>query len=99
MLEIARMLTISTAHISKETADLLAGDVDFGIDVCWGACLSVYNKGDYGWLVFADAANTGHPGMPADLAACLRLAQENDCEWLCLDRDGDVVESLPVYDW
>ena len=93
-MEISRMLTISTAHITESTAKELE---NFGPPIpdwlCW---LSVYTKSDYGWWIFVDDSE---PTTPSDLAACLRLARRHNCEWLCLDCDGEIVDELPTYDW
>lgn len=99
MLEIARMLTISTAHISKETADLLAGNYPMKLVPVWEMSVGIYGKEEYGWYIYFSPAEHIHPSMPEDLAACLRLARQQQCSVLCLDSDGDVVEGLPVYDW
>lgn len=95
-MEITRMLTISTAHISRETAATLDFDDD---TLAWECCISIYKKENYGWLIYASDAETEDPDMPDDLGACIRLARKNDCEWLCLDCDGEILETLPTYDW
>ena len=91
MLEICKMLTISTAHITKETADMLSiSETD----------LIVYDKDEYGWwIAVCDIDLYELSGVPDDLAACVRLAMQNGCEWLCLDCDGEVVDCLPTYEW
>ena len=99
MMEIARMLTISTAHISKETADLLAGNYPIELVPVWEMSVGIYAKEEYGWYIYFSLAEHIHPSMPEDLAACLHLARQYQCSVLCLDNDGDVVEGLPVYDW
>ena len=98
-MEITRMLTISTAHISKETADLLAGEFPMQIVPAWEMSVGIYSKEDFGWYIYTSPLDRIDPSMPEDLAACLRLAHKHDCEVLCLDCDGEVVEGLPVYDW
>lgn len=94
MLEISKMLTLSTAHITKETANLL-DNVDTPIDVC------IYDKGTatdhYGWFL-VDWALAGET-IPEDLRACFKLAESKGCNWLCLDCDGAVTELLPTYEW
>ena len=92
-MEISKILTISTAHITEETARLL--DIEPDND---NMHLSVYNKAEFGWFVYVykniDAIN-----VPDDLRKCLELAKANDCEWLCLDCDADVVDELDEYEW
>lgn len=94
-MEITRMLTISTAHVSKETAAKL----DYEDGFAWECCLAIYRKEDCGWLIFVDAANLSSKSIPEDLKACLALARAKNCEWLCLDCDGEALGILPTYDW
>ena len=94
-MEITCMLTLSTSHISKETAARLDDPDGFSLE-CW---LSIYNTQDYGWWIFVDSANVYAEDMPDDLKACILLADANACEWLCLDCDGEILETLPTYDW
>jgi hypothetical protein len=94
-MEIAHVITISTAHVSKETASRLDDADGFSYE-CW---LSIYNKQDYGWWILVDSADLEADDMPDDLAACICLARKYDCEWLCLDCDAEVLETLPTYDW
>lgn len=104
-LEITKMLTISTANVSRETADL----INENCDEDWGQNFpTCYTKGLYGYLIyvspnFIDEDEDGVPhctyDIPEDLFNCMSLAYERDCQWLCLDRDGAVVKDLPVFDW
>ncbi len=90
-MEITKCLTISTAHVTENTAQKLSRDPNTNE---LGLC--VYEKGEHGyWIVVPDYRVV----IPADLAACLELARKNDCRWLCLDRDGEEVHELPTYDW
>lgn len=96
-MDITHVLTISTAHITRQTADLL---VDADSDVwAWPCCVSVYDKAEYGWWIFAAGANVRAKTMPKDLVDCIRLATRHNCDWLCLDCDGEIVPELPQYDW
>ena len=96
MLEISKILTISTAHISLIGAEYLDYEVETGTTE-----LIVYEKGEYGWLILARYCD--EDGYDSDVPKCIRdcidLAKKHDCEWLCLDRDGEVVSELPNYDW
>lgn len=87
---------ISTCHISPETVDLLVeaheapGDVP-GIMIC-----AEYEEGYF--IRFDDGSHLD--AMPDDLAAIFHwLAMCGfDSGWVRLDRDGDDVEDLPVYE-
>ena len=97
--DIAKILTISTAHITEETSDALNRDPHEN-----NLGLSVYNKSDYGWFIYIsemekESLQREDTNMPADLKACFELAIKNDCEWLCLDCDGPEYDELPTYDW
>lgn len=108
MLEIDKMLTLSTAHITPHTGGLLDeylrrrehefdGDIEQNFDGC-----SVYPKADYGWFIYVDDAKDDpavFDKLPADFAYLVDYALSHDCKWLCLDRDGDVVDDLISYDW
>ena len=93
-MDIVKMLTISTAHITKRTADMLDA-IDTPFDVC------IYDKGTaldkYGW--FLTDWTLQEETRPEDLRACCKFAERNDCAWLCLDCDGEVVDCLPTYEW
>lgn len=104
-LEITKMLTISTANISKETADLINEECNTWSNPEFPAC---FTKGEFGYLInvpedFIGEDEDGAPyctyDIPDDLFNCMSLAYERDCQWLCFDRDGMVVETLPVFDW
>lgn len=88
-MEVCKMLTISTAHISAETAELLDYDEIEGV--------VAYNKGGYGWFIYTDAREAN--AIPADLRRVLDAAYEAGCEVLCLDNDGERLSTLPVYQW
>lgn len=91
-LEITKTLTLSTAHITKETATFLDSDPDN---------LIVYKKGEYGWFINIDSEifEEELTSIPYDLVTLIILAKENECSYLCLDCDGLIVEELPVYEW
>jgi hypothetical protein len=92
-LEIEKVLTISTAHLSPETAKVLTEENSFG----W----IVFPKGDIGWFIYTakqiDVLDP--PDTPTDLLQCVLLARANDCAWLCLDRDAGRVMGAPTYEW
>lgn len=105
-MEISKILTISTAHISAETERRLRrttsdGLFDFDMPVA-------YEKGEYGYWIhvpesfpFLEGSDEecDIPCIPEDLWNCMKLAKNEGCSWLCLDRDGDVLDELPEYNW
>lgn len=92
-LDIAKILTLSTAHIKPETATMLDNEPntdDLG--------LSVYNKAGYGWFIYIDSViDDAFDHLPQDLTACIAFAKKQECEWLCLDADGEEIEELNIY--
>lgn len=94
---VTHMLTLSTAHIDKPTADLL----DEEGEANRFPALSVYPKNageQYGWFIYVGQDWHG-PAVPECLAACLDACGKAGCGLLCLDTDGPVVADLPTYDW
>lgn len=100
MFEITKMLTLSTAHITEETAKRLEKDPD---DNNLG--LSVYSKSNFGFFIYFRDIDGNLPkeytndDFPEDLYKCILLAHELGCEILCLDCDGEETELLEKYDW
>ena len=97
-MEITKMLTISTAHISRDTARKLSDRA-----YCQQMDTAVFEKDRYGWWVYCNSVLEddlgGREWVPDDLWRCMELANKNSCEWLCLDSDAQIIEGLPVYDW
>ena len=103
-MDISKMLTVSTVHITKETAKFIH-------NVCKDNNLSrliVYDKSAkysdcterYGWFIYCNV-DLQDLQVPEDLLQVMCFARYNHCDWLCLDRDSEVVASkyLDVYEW
>ena len=98
MLEITKLLTISTAHVKESTMKLL--DKEPNTDTL-GLC--VYNKADFGYYIMTDKntlqrINT-QPDFPEELKTLIILAVDLNCSTLCLDCDCDILPYLPTNDW
>jgi hypothetical protein len=87
---IEAVFTISTAHISQETAEALNGGSTFN--------LIVNDKGQLGWWFYV-ADHASWSVVPDDLKACLQMALNLGCSWLCLDQDAAQVENLEIWEW
>jgi hypothetical protein len=85
-LEICTMLVLSTEHLDPAARRALSD----------GAVIA-YEKGEYGWFVYAGSAAAG-PDL-APLRAVLSFAAHHGAEWVCFDRDGPVVETLARWEW
>jgi len=92
-MEISKMLTISTAHITEKTADLLEIELDNdNMQLC------VYNRADFGWFIHIPD-DCEDCDIPQDLLTLIKFAKDIECDWLCLDCDGEVLEYLDSYEW
>ena len=94
---IIKMLELSTAHVTKQTAeqlDELCSNRNYD-DVI------VYGKGEYGWIVYGYPSADYDPpeNTPADLQDVITLARERGCYWIMFDRDADKIEDLKTYEW
>lgn len=73
-------------------------------DACeCGPYLVVDPISEYGYRICTSPETTElflRNHRPEDpLAVLIRLAQAHNCDWVGVDRDGDTVDGLPVYDW
>lgn len=92
-MEISRMLTLSTAHITQSTNDWISQQEIF--------CLPAFQKDDYGWFIYISNEPLDDESMniPDDLCKVISFAKAENCDWLCLDCDGEIVNGLTVYEW
>jgi len=92
-MEITKMLTVSTAHIMKNTPELLNDGI---------RGLVIYKKDEYGWFIFVPSYDKEYNNLSLimpDLHRLLVFAKDMDCEWLCLDCDGEILEYFQTYKW
>ena len=95
-LDITRCLTISTAHISEETNKKLQDEDDKLHDY---GDVTVYKKEYVGFWIWCERDFDLSDNIPEDLARCINFTRDHNCEWLCLDCEGDIIDELPSYDW
>lgn len=82
-------LDISTAHLMQETLNRLnAINPPYTYKYNEGAFISVPDKTEVSII-----------SMPEDLRILLQYAWDNNIEMIRMDRDAEVIENLPVYDW
>lgn len=99
-LEISRILTISTVHLTKATLAILDEIAADPISARPDIPITAYGKGPYGYLVYCGMVGDDEESdraIPEDLFAAMQLAHENSCEFLNVDSDGPIVESLHDY--
>ena len=103
-MEITKMLTLSTVHITEETCEMLSmcasgKRANYNLDG-----LVVYKKAEFGYFLYICKDSVDDPAkfgktFPDDLRVVISLAMHCDCELLCLDQDGPVMDFLESYDW
>lgn len=103
VIEIEKMLVLSTGHLSKKTADMLEAAREESPafnNIEWGPAF----VRDESWLFYVPPiAENGEPddpeGTPEDLARVFMCAREHGCMWVMLDCDGPQTEELPFHEW
>lgn len=88
--ELAQMLILSTAHLTPQVSAEL-------MDKQYEPSLIVYEKGDYGFLIFVPEFIAEE--WPACLHEVLKLAQRVNAQWVMLDGDGPIHSALRQYEW
>lgn len=97
-LEINKMLTLSTCHITEETNNRM---LDLSPEEILDLFpIIVYPKDGYGYFVVVPFENEENSRrVPQDLKDIIKFAKANSCEWVMLDSDGLANEYLPSYNW
>lgn len=99
--EIDRMMTLTTGHITAKTAGLLeeASRTYSNRTDMPATC----KKDKYGWFVYLPGRCPGDMNdivrQPEDLKLLMLYAMANGCDVLCLDADATELPFLPVYQW
>lgn len=92
-LEVEKVLVLSSSHITKEEMTELEESIYVDSDA----------KGEY-FVVFSVTAGENDDATLKSFCGenaykLVLFARENGCTHLKLDRDGDVVEGFPTFDW
>lgn len=95
-LPILTYLDLSTAHITASDALLL--DKAIRLETRGPV---IYAAGDYGWFIpmTDDMDWTPFGQMSEAFHGLIKLALENGCDMLRLDRDAPRLDTLPVFSW
>jgi len=97
-MQIDKMLTISTAHIPKHTAEALGNHVNHSRAALFNDV--IYSPWhDYGWIFMAPQEDLSFRKKHPELAAVLRFAHNYGCDFVRLDCDADPIDALPTFDW
>lgn len=94
-IEIARLLILSTAHLTEETATKMDEGRDIG---------HPYDTVKYGyemWVptILQEIVDVREKGVPGEIVNAFLLAFKYDCRYIRFDRDADTTEQLNTYDW
>ncbi len=95
-MSVRQFLDLSSGHLSPGTwawLDRATGD-EAVRDSANPSAEILGGRTRYGWFVYAYEDPTAP--IPDDLAAVMRLARQQDCEYLLLDCDAEPMEDLPV---
>lgn len=92
-------LDVSTMHLQPYTVDAvckIAGG-DEALNKFTGLVVDPHGKDcEYGVWVHVPEKNPKM--MPVDLAIVIDYARKRGVDWICIDRDAEVLEDLPSYD-
>ncbi|WP_162742184.1 hypothetical protein [Nitratireductor sp. OM-1] len=89
--ETQKILAVSTAHVTEETAQRLDADDIEGV--------TVFPKAGFGWWVHTTPHPDASAGIPQELRDAMNFAVGAGCDWLMLDRDATIIEELPHWEW
>lgn len=106
-LEIAKTLVMSTGHVTEQDMNLLKDPESYPytqIDAGYGFLLYIVTDMVIPVEQSVEFICDGHyteklVAFSRDFRRLLKIAQDNDCQWLHLDCDGNIHEELPVHDW
>lgn len=87
------MLTLSTAHVTPQTAEWLDNEES----VAEGG-IHCYPKDEYGWFLNINSA-VYLRSLPEDLVNVINYAKSHGYSFVCLDRDADECSDLETYEW
>jgi negative regulator of genetic competence, sporulation and motility len=92
---ISKILGASTAHITKTEDEYFQEESFVDIPKCY-----VY-KMETGYFisVMPDEFHEDMEGWSEGLIKLLEYARKNDCSYIRLDPDEDIIEGIPVYEW
>lgn len=98
-LEIAKMLVLSTSHITQDSSAYLTDQSEMEDD----PDLVVINR-DYGFIIpiikdFEEVYQEKRRNIPDDVTSLCEFCKNNKIEYLMLDRDGPIEIQFQQYEW
>ncbi len=94
-LEIVKMVTLSTWHVTSESYHKLFEDK---IDSLVSFPKGTTDGYEYGVFVYIPEV-CGEDSLPQDIMKCVEFARENECKWIMFDCDAYTIAELPIYEW
>lgn len=91
-METHNLLILSTSHVTAATAMRLTD----GPVSDWPVSGAPY--GPYGWFCYAHDEDV-EGNIPVEMMNVFRFARVNGCGYVLFDRDADVIDELPTWDW
>ena len=99
------MLDLSTSHLTKGTLQKMDDGCEFD-EVIYYPKWDDFHQGNIGYFIHINEEILGYDeedlselkrdGLPEDLLNIVLFAGKNGCDWINLDRDGDILAELPV---
>jgi len=94
---IRRILDLTTAHLTKRTADSLWDGE------CYASLAIEVGGAEPAFVLLnvppIDEGDEPFADWPADLKAVALFARAHDCDFVKFDVDGLEVDGLPTYEW
>ncbi|MGE7726999.1 hypothetical protein [Bacillus cereus] len=91
------MLEVSTVNITEATSQWLVQQAKKTEDNKMD--LIVYEKGPYGVFIPIYTDMFKDKVVPDQLVFLVGYAVGKGCYWIMIDRDAEVIDDLPTYDW
>ncbi|MBR2246126.1 MAG: hypothetical protein IJ880_03725 [Bacilli bacterium] len=90
-----KAVELSTSHLEEEVAQ----QIDEWLSTGFGpGDLIIYPKSEYGWFIpITDEIDL--MSLPYSLAYVISTCLVMEAEWIIFDRDVEIAEYLPYYDW
>lgn len=91
-MESRKLAMLCTAHVSKETGDMLTQTPPDKLPVVGGSF-------HYGWFMYAPEDAHDDRDLPADLAHVLAHVRAAGFDYVMFDCDVEPIAELPVFEW
>ena len=103
LLEIVKLVTLSTSHVSQATSLLMPKDSSTLITTIKQPDWWPEFVRDEGWLFWVPQDEVifeaAFAEAPKDLRDVLMYIRNSGCEWCLFDCDGPLCDALYQYDW